>query len=65
MLLAGAPFLVAAIAWSGEDTLAGIMLLVLVVAAQVLGDSRRQRSQAIAERGRNPPRRWRRRSATR
>ena len=44
------PFLVAAIGWSDEDSLAGVMLLVLVVAAQVLGDSRRQRSQAIAER---------------
>jgi signal transduction histidine kinase len=49
-VLLAAPFLVAAVAWSGEDTLAGVMLLVLVVAAQVLGDSRRQRSQAIAER---------------
>ena len=49
-VLLAAPFLVAAVAWSDEDTLAGVMLLVLVVAAQVLGDSRRQRSQAIAER---------------
>ena len=49
-VLLAAPFLVAAVAWSDEDSLAGVMLLVLVVAAQVLGDSRRQRSQAIAER---------------
>jgi signal transduction histidine kinase len=49
-VLLAAPFLGAAVALSGEDTLAGVLLLVLVVAAQVLGDSRRQRSQAIAER---------------
>ncbi len=49
-VLLAAPFLVAAVAGSDEDSLAGVMLLVLVVAAQVLGDSRRQRSQAIAER---------------
>jgi signal transduction histidine kinase len=49
-VLLAAPFLAAAVGWSDEDSLAGVMLLVLVVAAQVLGDSRRQRSQAIAER---------------
>ena len=49
MLLA-LPFLVAAVAWSDEDWLEGVLLLVLVVVAQVLGDSRRQRSQALAER---------------
>ena len=45
------PFLVVAIAGSSEDdSFVGVFVLVLVVAAQVLGDSRRQRSQAIAER---------------
>ena len=39
------PFLAAAIGLSDEDSLAGVLLLVLVVAAQVLGDSRRQRSR--------------------
>ena len=49
-VLLAAPFLIAAVAWSDEDSLAGVMLLVLVVAAQVLGDSRRQRSRhAMAE----------------
>jgi signal transduction histidine kinase len=49
-VLLALPFLVAAVAWSDEDWLQGVLLLVLVVGAQVLGDSRRQRSQAIAER---------------
>jgi signal transduction histidine kinase len=49
-VLLALPFLVAAIAWSDEGSFEGVLLLVLVVAAQVLGDSRRQRSQAIAER---------------
>jgi signal transduction histidine kinase len=49
-VLLALPFLVAAVAWSDEDRLEGVLLLVLVVVAQVLGDSRRQRSQAIAER---------------
>src|SRR5688500_12979171 len=46
-----APFLVAAVGWSDEDSLAGVLLLALVLAAQCVGDSRRQRRQAIAVRG--------------
>ena len=46
------PFLVNAVApTSGdESSLEAVLILVLAVGAQVLGDSRRQRSQAIAER---------------
>ena len=50
--LIAAPFLVNVIApFSGEDPgLANVLLLMLVVAAEALGDSRRQRGQAMAER---------------
>ena len=44
------PFLIAALAPGDEGSLERILLLVLGVGAQVLGDSRRQRSQALAER---------------
>ncbi len=45
------PFFVAALSPAGEEgSLERLLLLVLAVGAQVLGDSRRQRSQAIAER---------------
>jgi len=50
--LIAAPFLINVIApFSGEDPgLANVLLLMLVVAAEALGDSRRQRGQAMAER---------------
>ena len=50
--LIAAPFLVNVIApFSGEDPgLSQVLLLMLVVAAEALGDSRRQRGQAMAER---------------
>ena len=44
------PYLIAALAPGDEGSLERILLLVLGVGAQVLGDSRRQRSQALAER---------------
>jgi signal transduction histidine kinase len=44
------PFLLAAIAPPPGHRVIGVLLLVLVVAAQVLGDGQRQRGQAIAER---------------
>jgi signal transduction histidine kinase len=51
-VLLALPFLVNAIApFSGEQpSFAGVLLLMLVVAAEALGDSRRQRGEAIAER---------------
>ena len=51
-VLLGVPFLLIAIAPpSGDDpSFAGVLLLAVVVAALALGDSRRQRGQAIAER---------------
>ena len=44
------PFLIAAIGPPPGHRVIGILLLVLVVGAQVLGDGQRQRGQAIAER---------------
>jgi signal transduction histidine kinase len=51
-VLAAVPFLVGAIApYSGDSgSPEGLFLLIPVVAAQAIGDSRKQRSQAIAER---------------
>jgi signal transduction histidine kinase len=51
-VLLAAPFLVNVIApFSGEDNgLPNVLLLMLVVAAEALGDSRSQRGQAMAER---------------
>jgi signal transduction histidine kinase len=51
-VLLALPFLVHALAppSGDESSLEGVLILVLAVGAQVLGDSRRQRSQAIAER---------------
>jgi signal transduction histidine kinase len=51
-VLAAVPFLVGAIApYSGDSgSPEGVILLIPVVAAQAIGDSRKQRSQAIAER---------------
>lgn len=51
-VLLALPFLANAIApFSGDNlTFAGVLLLMLVVAAEALGDSRRQRGEAIAER---------------
>jgi signal transduction histidine kinase len=51
-ILLAAPFLVNAVApFSGASpSFAGVLLLMLVVSAEALGDSRRQRGQAIAER---------------
>jgi signal transduction histidine kinase len=51
-VLLALPFLSNAIAPFSGDTpnFAGVLLLLLVVAAEALGDSRRQRGEAIAER---------------
>ena len=51
-VLPALPFLVNAVApYSGDDPgFSGVLLLTVVVAAEALGDSRRQRGEAIAER---------------
>ena len=51
-VLIALPFLVNAITpFSGDEpSLSGVLLLMLVVAAEALGDSRRERGEAIAER---------------
>ena len=51
-LLIAAPFALNAVApLNGQDSaLSGLLILVIVVAALILGDSHRQRSQAVAER---------------
>jgi signal transduction histidine kinase len=50
-VLLALPFLVAAVAIPpGQGRFSSLLLLVLIVAAQVFGDARGQRSQAIAER---------------
>ena len=51
-LLVAAPFALNAVApLNGQDSaLSGLLILVIVVAALILGDSQRQRSQAVAER---------------
>jgi signal transduction histidine kinase len=51
-VLPAVPFLVNAVApYSGDDPgFSGVLLLMVVVAAEALGDSRRQRGEAIAER---------------
>jgi signal transduction histidine kinase len=50
-VLLAVPFLVAAMSSPPRDGgIPAVLILVLVVAAQVLGDARRQRGQAIAER---------------
>jgi signal transduction histidine kinase len=50
-VLLALPFLFAAVATPpGQGRFSGVLLLALVVSAQVVGDARRQRGQAIAER---------------